>query len=485
MLLMAMLATLAGCKGPAADDGPVTVSAIGDTPELRDANRAALSPADRILAAATAQGLVTFDENGQISPALAERWTVSDDGLSYLFRLREDAAWPDGDRITTSDIARRLRAVLAARSTNPLKDLLAVVDEIVAVTPEVIEIRLAAPRPHLLDLLAQPQLGMVRDKAGSGPMRIERREARALLLAPYADPPMSEAPDPEEAIARTVWLRGETASRAVARYRLGAAELVTGGTIADLPVARAAEMPTAQLRLDNARGLFAFAFTGRQPFLEDAGVRAALSMAVDRERMVRAFGLTGWRPAVAIVPDGLADLPQPSQPGWSTLSTAQRRAMARDIIAQWATSQGPAPLLRIAMPRGSGMRSILARLRADWARIGIAVARVGPDETADLTLVDQVAPADTASWYLRNFSCARTIACSQEAESSLILARDAPNVDERVAKLVEADALMAEANPAIILAAPLRWALVSPRLTGWHENGRGVHPLDRLREARR
>jgi len=49
------------------------------------------------------EGLTRFDEELVPRPALAERWEVSDDGLTYTFHLRKDARWTDGRPVTAGD----------------------------------------------------------------------------------------------------------------------------------------------------------------------------------------------------------------------------------------------------------------------------------------------------------------------------------------------------------------------------------------------
>ena len=49
------------------------------------------------------EGLYRLDENNQPEPALAEETTVSEDGLTYHFKLREDAKWSNGDPVTAHD----------------------------------------------------------------------------------------------------------------------------------------------------------------------------------------------------------------------------------------------------------------------------------------------------------------------------------------------------------------------------------------------
>ena len=58
------------------------------------------------------EGLTVYDAAGNIIPGIAESWTVSDDGLTYTFKLRADAKWSNGDPVT----AERLRLFLPARS---------------------------------------------------------------------------------------------------------------------------------------------------------------------------------------------------------------------------------------------------------------------------------------------------------------------------------------------------------------------------------
>src|SRR5687768_14362642 len=86
VLIAALLAVAGGCDAP--DTGPIRVSAVGPPPQLVNPNLQPLSPPSAFLLEATAQGLVRFDAAGEIEPALAQSWIVSDDGLRYTFRIR-------------------------------------------------------------------------------------------------------------------------------------------------------------------------------------------------------------------------------------------------------------------------------------------------------------------------------------------------------------------------------------------------------------
>ena len=50
------------------------------------------------------ESLITVDEQGNLIPALAESWSVSDDGLEITFRLRDNALFSDGRKCTSAEV---------------------------------------------------------------------------------------------------------------------------------------------------------------------------------------------------------------------------------------------------------------------------------------------------------------------------------------------------------------------------------------------
>jgi peptide/nickel transport system substrate-binding protein len=477
LLLACVLAAAFGAAGCREQKtGPVAVSVIGGAPALPNPNSGPIDPPSAFLAEATAQGLVRFDPTGQIEPALAQSWIVSDDGLRYTFRLAE-AEWAGGGKVTADQVAARLKLALAPASRNRLKPILGVVDEILPMTDEVVEVSLKAPRPNFLQILAQPEMAVIRGGAGTGPYHSAPAPggAIALHLPQREDEEAAPLAEPN----RDMVLRGERAGVAVARFSRGLADLVTGGTAGDLPVARAASPPRASLVFDPVAGMFGLVFLKKDGVLADSGARRALSMALDRGAIVAALAVPDLQPRESLLPPGIEDLPQPGLPGWAALPLPARRDLAARTIAGLAG--GKPVTLRISMPDGPGYRLVLAYLRRDWRTIGIEAERApAGDSDADLAFVDEVAPVTLASWYLRHFTCASSLVCDRAADEALDLARVAPNVKARREQIMRADAIFAEATPFLPIAAPIRWSLVSPRLTGFRANAFGRHPAGEL-----
>lgn len=475
-VLLALGLATGGCggSGQRKDDAPVVVSAIGAEARAGDPSAGPLDPAERVLMGATAQGLVRFDATGQIEPGLAERWIVIDDGRSYIFRLRE-AWWPDGSPVTAAQVVRVLRRAAASDSRNALAPFLAVIDEIVEMTPTVIEVRLKRPRPDLLKLFAQPELAVFRARTldGSGPF-FARPMTGGLLLTPAPDPQRqgNATPEPEE----TVRLHGERAALAIARFKAGESDLVLGGTFADWPILDPARLAPANIRLDQPNGLFGLAVVEREGFLADPANRAAIAMAIDRVALLREVQ-PDWVPVETILPGQLDSAGPPAQPNWAGLPIEARRDAAGARVAAWRR-QHPEPLvLRFALPAGPGATLVWAHLAEAMLQIGIQPQRVGPEAPAELRLIDAVAPYDSGRWFLHT-ACIR---CSDETAGLILAGRDAADLAARARRIAEADASLTADSAYIPIAQPLRWSLVALRLDAWQRNARAWHPLNHLR----
>ncbi|WP_118856677.1 ABC transporter substrate-binding protein [Sphingomonas mesophila] len=479
LLALAAAALLAGCGRR--DAQAIDVVIIGTAaPRLADPAAGPLGAPQQVALQNMAQGLVRFDSRGEIIPGLAERWNVSDDGLSYVFRLGS-GKWPDGRDIRARDIVRLLKRQLRADSRNPLKDSLGAIEDVVAMTDRVIEIRLVAPRPNLLGLLAQPEFGLTRDGIGTGPFMLDADQPQPGWRALTYRKSVVDGPD----VLERVRLRSAPAREAIALFADGKARLVLGGTFTDLPLARRAELKRTVLRFDPAAGLFGLVPRRTSGPLATPDARRLLGTALERQALVAALDVPGLAPRTSILQAGLEGLPPPPVAPPPPVDQAARRAFLTGEAAR-LFGDGERPTVRVRLPEGPGADLLLARLRADWGVLGLTVERATAGGPSDFVLLDAVAPTSSPAWFVRQFRCAVTPVCSKDADGLMDSGRLAIVAAQRAAFLAEAARLLDEQTAFIAIAAPIRWSLVDDRLPGFQENIVARHPLVGIdKQARR
>lgn len=475
LLALCAATALTGCKDKSA--AVMDIDVIGTEAAPFEAG-VRLSTAGQLVRSATSEGLVTLDEQGRVIPALADRWIITDDGLSYIFRLR-DGVWADGRALSGETARIALRQALDALAGTPLALDLADIDDIRAMAGRVVEIRLARPVPDLLQLLAQPELGLMHNGKSNGPMAL-KRDGRQALLNPVA-PAVRGLPEPDgwRDRARGVRLRSLSASVAIQRFGGGDVDVVLGGRYDSYPLAATVGgLSRRMLRVDPAAGLFGLIVASGQGFLAAPENREALALAIDRESLPGALGLSSWQPTTRIVAAGSAGDLGTIGERWTDLTPERRKAEAAARVARWKAQQRARPTLRLAIGAGPGADALFARLAADWGAIGVTVQRVGEGADADVRLVDAVARYARPEWYLNQLSCAAGRGlCSAAADARLAEARAAADPAQRSALLAEAEAELTAANVYLPLGSPIRWTLVRDGITGFSVNPQAFHPL--------
>ncbi|WP_455144521.1 peptide ABC transporter substrate-binding protein [Brachyspira pilosicoli] len=70
------------------------------------------------------EGLLTKDINGKIVGGSSDKWEISEDKLKYTFRIREDAKWSDGKKLTADDFVYSYRRVVDPKTASPIAYLM-------------------------------------------------------------------------------------------------------------------------------------------------------------------------------------------------------------------------------------------------------------------------------------------------------------------------------------------------------------------------
>ena len=468
-LIASALLALAGC-GASEDAGVIRIALIGEKDDPFETGLR-LAPSGQQVRAATSEGLVALDESGEVVPALAERWIVTDDGMSYIFRLR-DAQWPDGDPIAAEQVRDALRDTIRNLSGTSLGLDLAPISDVRAMTGRVIEIRLSSPMPDFLQLLAQPELGLFHRKDGTGPMTLGRTDGtgRLELLPPEARGLPSREGWREG--TRVLAFRALPAEGAVELFGAGEVDLVFGGTIVDLPLAPTGPLSRGTVRLDAAQGLLGLKVLRDEGLLAEPARREALAMAIERETLLAPFNIAGWVPSTRVTPAAVIGAGATER--WANSTIEERRVDARRRIAGFS---GP-KTVKVSLPEGPGSDLLLREIAADWQEIGVTAVRAREGDKADLELVDTLARFASRRWFLNQFACVvRRPLCDPEADDLVREAVTQPDPAARASLLAEAETRITARQGYIPLGAPVRWSLVRGDIAGFTENAWAVHPL--------
>jgi len=475
---LSFAALVGGCGS--SDDSHLKIAVIGEPGDPFETG-IRLSPAGQLVRAATAEGLVAFDEQGRVIPALADRWIVTDDGQSYIFRLR-DGTWRDGSELTANVAARALRKALKELRQTSLGIDLAGVEDVREMAGRVVEIRLSHPVPHLLQLLAQPELGLSNAGSAAGPMALERQD-RIALLTPIPPPQLGlpQLPRWDERV-RSIALSAVSGEEAVSRFNSGETDMVLDGRLETFPHTASVGILRGTIQLDPVEGLFGLQVVSTRGFLGDPQNREALALAIDRAALIARFGVEGWKATTDLAPAALASGDDgAAAERWADLSLDDRRALASARVAAWRQSQGArgkGPNLSVWLPAGPGSDMLFSRLSEDFGAIGVKLSRARPNENGDLRLMDVVARYPGPVWYLNRFNCrVGKAACSSDADAALVRAGKSTEPAERADLIAQARRLLTDANVFIPFGSPIRWALVRGDAIGFAPNSWGWHPL--------
>ena len=148
ILAAALLALASGTAANAARTDLV-VGMVLEPPHL-DPTAGAAAAIDEVVYANLFEGLTRIGPSGEVQPALAESWEVSEDGLTYTFKLRSGVKFHDGSDFASDDVKFSLDRARAEGSTNAQKGLFAAIDSVDATDPTTVTVKLKQPQGAFL-----------------------------------------------------------------------------------------------------------------------------------------------------------------------------------------------------------------------------------------------------------------------------------------------------------------------------------------------
>ena len=375
----------------------------------------ARTQADRDIVALLFRGLLHAGPDGTLLPDLARSWSVSADGKDYVFLLRDDAYWDDGQPVTSTDVVFTVGLLQDSAYAGPLGASWQHIT-VTADSSDVVRFHLQAPMAGFLRQAAVPLLpqrilhgisvssladsGFSSQPIGDGPFRLlQVDEAHAVLqrvrsttpaLGPLAtfDPAVLQPTPPSLVGANAVneidMVFFDDSASAAAQFRAGKLDAVGG--LAPDALGSALAQPGSTVVAYPMSNLTSIVLNQR-PGTEfrDANVRQGLLAAIDRPALLqKVLGGHG----------SVADVPVPS---WSTswfdttaVQTVTFNTSAavtdlttagwKQVSSGWTLPKATTPYQLKLLSPDEATNPVLYRtaveVATDWRAIGLDVALV-------------------------------------------------------------------------------------------------------------
>jgi oligopeptide transport system substrate-binding protein len=458
---------LAGCSA-APPGGSLAVAVAGE-------DAAATAMANQLAAEASEATLITRAANGALAPGLATSWRFLDSGSDLILRLAP-VRWPapgatKGRELAARDVVaslqrspRRYRSDLAAAGLARRGTARAPIARVVELSPR-------PATPHLLDWLAEPALAVRgrRGQAFPGPYAASKADGGWQLTR------RSDLPGPS-ARAAAISIKPMPVDAAIADFAAGRLPLVVGAGLSGLGAARASGQGRA-VRIEAVTGVIGLAIRPNGA-LADPRLRRAVLLAADGAPLANRLALAALVPQNRLWPG----LPEPGD-GRAQPRT-DRQAEAAGLLA--AAGFGAEQPLRLVLlvPPAADWQQLAQALATSLQPIGIELVLMTASKAQvrhDLALQEHVARVPDVLAFLAQWRCGRAQPCSAAADQQLAQAAETGNDLPRrlaLAAAVEQEMLR---DPAFVpLLRPVRWALVSRRISGFEANMLGRHPVARI-----
>ncbi|HVC01224.1 MAG TPA: peptide ABC transporter substrate-binding protein [Steroidobacteraceae bacterium] len=500
--------------GPTGGRAPrVLRRAIGGEPESLDPASARSEAALTVLRDLF-EGLTSIGPDGRPVLAAADRVTISPDGRTYTFHLRRAARWSNGAPVVAADFVAAWRRLVDPATAAQYSGLLAPLINATAIAagrapPKTLGVRAPAahrlvvqlrhPTPYFLSLVAHPATFPIdpASLAAHGPRFVKpgilvsngafvlrRWEFGSHLVAVRNRMYWNDA---ATRIDRVDYYTTADPAAQLRAFRAGDLD-ITASIPPDDYTWVEKHLP-GRLRVSPELAVYYLGFNlTRPPFARSRKLRRALSMVIDRERLVDSVTGGGERPAYSFVPPGIPGY-TPPLPAYAHWTMRRRISRARALIA---AAGGDARPLHIELRYNTGElhERIAVAVASMWRRaLHVDTTLHAEDykvlvQDIDRARVTQVFRASWVADYEDPFSFLQVLRggfginlpryASAAYDRSLRRAQAQTDPARRARRLERAEAIMLHDQPVVPLFYYVAKHLVAASVRGWRDNAMDV-----------
>ncbi len=174
-------ALVAFLAAPAAAETSVSLG-LQQEPTTLDPTSDATAAIDGIVTHNILESLTIVNEAGEVLPDLAESWEISDDGLTYTFKLTQGVKYHDGTDFDAEDVKFSFDRAMAEDSVNPTKGIFKPIESVTVIDPHTVEIKLSNKDAFFLFNLSRGDASIVAAESveanktapvGTGPFKFD------------------------------------------------------------------------------------------------------------------------------------------------------------------------------------------------------------------------------------------------------------------------------------------------------------------------
>lgn len=336
------------------------------------------------------EGLTASAPNGEVVPAAATSWRVEQDGKIYVFTLRREARWSNGDPVIASNFVDGFRRAVDPSTGSGAADLLRSIENapdilarrippdrlaVAAKDDYTLEIRLSRAVPYFPDILTNTVASPVhpsslgKDGGFSKPkLTVSNGPYMLAALAPGANMRLVRNPRYWDSAAVAFdevhyeFVADEDAE--FMRFRAGEVDVTNS-----VPQQRFQELLVSSgsgLQYRPTLATFYFTLnTERGPLRGRRGLREALSLALDRGAIAESVARAGQVPAFSLVPDDVWNY-EPAGYDWRDAAKDERIARARKLYAEAGYSSARPLRLRMLYNENELVQRVCIAIAAMW-----------------------------------------------------------------------------------------------------------------------
>ena len=492
---------------------------LGAEPQYLDPHLATSVAAHNILSALL-EGLVSEDPKTlQPLPGVAESWQISSDKKRYLFQLRKDALWHNGDSVTADDFVYSYKRILNPDLGAKYASMLHVLKNakiyhsgekvweeadvgVTAINDYSLELILENQTPYFLELLNHYAWFPVH------PPTIEKFDAFARIGTKWTKPENFIGNGPfklsehkinsviEASVAETYWDRNQTRLSAIKFYPIETADteerafrtgyLHVTQTVSSDRIEFLKQNHPEWIHFEPYLGTYYYRFNLEKPPFDDVRVRKALSLSVNRDLLVEKVLKGGQLPAYCFTPPNTGGFTAKEGYGYNPRK-------AKQLLDSYLKEKGmdELPPFELSYNTSEGHKKVAEALQAMWKKaLGIEIQLLNMEWKVFLSTISNGDYSIARAGWIGDYVDANTFLhlwrtgdgnnltgwSNADYDLSLQLAEQSLEPLERFTHFQKCEDLLADEVPILPLYFYVQVSLRHPTVKGWYPTLLNHHP---------